>query len=120
MKKIFLVPAMALSFTACKNHSITDSAALNAGMQTIQSKQQPKVVYKDRVVYTNSSSHTAEVRKRGMSNTAKYAIIGGVGGAVIGGVATKSAKGAVIGGVVGAGTGYILGRKRDRKTGRIH
>lgn len=121
MKKIILIPALAIVFSACKDHSLTENASLN-GVQTqttVATKQQPKVVYRDRVVYQNTSSHTAQVQKKGMSNRAKYAIVGGVGGAVIGGVATKSTKGAVIGGVLGAGTGYILGRKRDKKTGRL-
>ena len=54
-----------------------------------------------------------------MSKSAKYAIIGGAGGAVVGGVATKSTKGAVIGGVVGAGAGYLFGRKKDKQSGRV-
>ncbi len=53
--------------------------------------------------------------KKGMSNSAKGAIIGGVGGAVAGAVIGKNAKGAVIGGVIGAAGGYILGKKKDKK-----
>lgn len=54
-------------------------------------------------------------KKKGVSNSAKGAIIGGVGGAVAGAVIGKNAKGAVIGGVVGAAGGYILGKKKDKK-----
>ena len=58
----------------------------------------------------------AEVKKKeGMSNAAKGAIIGGVGGAAAGAVIGKNGKGAVIGGVVGAAGGYILGKKKDKK-----
>lgn len=62
---------------------------------------------------------TQPVRRRGISKAAKGAIIGGVGGAVIGGVIGKNAKGAIIGGAAGAAGGYILGRSKDRKDGRI-
>ena len=55
---------------------------------------------------------TPEKKKNtGWSEAAKKATIGGVGGAVIGGVIGKGAKGAAIGGVIGAAGGYILGRK---------
>ena len=58
-------------------------------------------------------------KNTGWSDAAKDATIGGVGGAVIGGVIGKGGKGAVIGGVLGAAGGYILGRKKDRKSGRV-
>lgn len=54
-------------------------------------------------------------KKKGISNGAKGAIIGGVGGAIAGAVIGKNAKGAVIGGVIGAAGGYILGKKKDKK-----
>ena len=57
-------------------------------------------------------------RRRGWSHAAKDAVIGGVGGAVVGGVVGHSVGGAAIGGVVGAGGGYIIGRKRDKREGR--
>jgi hypothetical protein len=40
----------------------------------------------------------------------KGALIGGAGGAVLGGLFTGSAKGAIIGGAAGAGIGAILGK----------
>ena len=63
----------------------------------------------------------AEAKKKneGWSQAAKGTTIGGVGGAVIGGVIGKGAKGAAIGGIIGAAGGYILGRKADRKSGRV-
>ena len=61
----------------------------------------------------------AKKKNTGWSDAAKDATIGGVGGAVLGGVIGKGGKGAVIGGVIGAAGGYILGRKKDRKSGRI-
>jgi len=73
---------------------------------------------------TSSSSNTgtstaAAPQKKGVSKAAKGAIIGGVGGAIVGGVASKSGKGAIIGGVVGAAGGYIIGRSKDKKDGRV-
>ena len=61
----------------------------------------------------------APSRPRGMSSAAKDAAIGGVGGAVLGGVIGHSVGGAVIGGVLGGGAGYAIGRSRDRRTGRV-
>lgn len=58
-------------------------------------------------------------KKKGMSSSAKGAIIGGVAGAAAGAVIGKDAKGAVIGGAVGAAGGYIIGRNKDKKSGRI-
>jgi hypothetical protein len=65
---------------------------------------------------------TPEVKKKkGWSDAAKGATIGGVGGAVAGAVISKNkGKGAVIGGVVGAAGGYILGRRADKKSGRAN
>jgi hypothetical protein len=61
-----------------------------------------------------------EVKKKtGVSDAAKGAVIGGVGGAAAGAVISRSGKGAVIGGVIGAAGGYILGRKKDKQSGRI-
>ena len=61
-----------------------------------------------------------EVKKKtGISDAAKGAVIGGVGGAAAGAVIGRSGKGAVIGGVIGAAGGYILGRKKDKQSGRI-
>ncbi len=70
---------------------------------------------------TGAGTTTAPEKKKntGWSDAAKDATIGGVGGAVIGGVIGKGGKGAVIGGVIGAAGGYILGRKKDRKSGRV-
>ena len=70
---------------------------------------------------TGDGTTPAETKKKntGWSQAAKTATIGGVGGAVIGGVIGKGAKGAAIGGVIGAAGGYILGRKADRKSGRV-
>jgi len=73
------------------------------------------------VAQTTSSSTgtTTTVTKKGWSNKAKGAVIGGVGGAVVGAaVSKKKGKGALIGGVVGAAGGYIIGNEKDKKQGR--
>lgn len=63
-------------------------------------------------------SSSAPSKPRGWSNAAKDAAIGGVGGAIVGGVIGKG-KGAIIGGVIGAGGGYVIGRAKDKRTGRV-
>ena len=68
----------------------------------------------------NSTTAVQPVKKKGWSKAAKGAVIGGVGGAVVGAVVSKKkVKGAIIGGVVGAAGGYILGRSKDKKEGRV-
>ncbi|MEG1581072.1 MAG: OmpA family protein [Bacteroidaceae bacterium] len=53
-----------------------------------------------------------------MNNTAKGGLIGGGGGALLGGIigniAGNTAVGAAIGGVVGAGAGVLIGKKMDK------
>lgn len=61
----------------------------------------------------------APSRPRGISSAAKDAAIGGVGGAVLGGVIGHGVGGAVVGGVIGGGAGYAIGRAKDRRTGRV-
>jgi len=77
-------------------------------------------------VSSNSVAHSttypavaATPARKGWSNRAKGAAIGGVGGAVVGAVVSKKkGKGAIIGGVLGAAGGYIIGTEKDKKTGR--
>ncbi|RYZ22454.1 MAG: hypothetical protein EOO16_09160 [Chitinophagaceae bacterium] len=59
-------------------------------------------------------------KKKGISKTAKGAIIGGVAGAVGGAVLNKKNRGAgaIIGGVIGAAGGAVIGRSQDKKDGR--
>lgn len=57
--------------------------------------------------------------KKGWSKKAKYGTIGAAAGAATGVLVSKNnSKGAVIGGVIGAGSGYLYGRKKDKKEGR--
>ncbi len=65
---------------------------------------------------TEPATAPVEEKKKGWSNAAKDAVIGGgvgaVGGAIIG---KKKVKSAAIGAAVGAAGGYIIGRKKDKK-----
>ena len=72
----------------------------------------------------NTSNTTAEApvkQDKGWSDAAKGTAIGAGSGAVLGAVVAKNdrGKGAVIGSVIGAGAGYIIGRSRDKKSGRV-
>ncbi|HZH36397.1 MAG TPA: membrane lipoprotein lipid attachment site-containing protein [Flavisolibacter sp.] len=69
---------------------------------------------------TSGTSGTTAKKKEGWSKTAKGAVIGGAGGAVVGAVINKRnrAAGAVIGGVVGGAAGAVIGRSQDKKDGR--
>jgi hypothetical protein len=62
----------------------------------------------------STASTTVPEKKKGWSNAAKDAAIGGASGAVLGAIIGKG-KGAVIGGILGGAGGYILGRKKDKK-----
>jgi uncharacterized membrane protein len=131
MKKVlFPFVASVMLFTACKNESrdyVASESAIAEGIgagalmhKELAVTEKKVVVPTERVVYVNSSSNEAKVtKKKGMSKAAKGAIIGGTAGAVTGGIITKSGKGAVVGGIIGAGTGYIIGRKQDKKDGRV-
>ena len=68
----------------------------------------------------NQTSSTIPQEKKGWSNSAKDAVIGGVGGAVVGAVISKKkGTGAVIGGILGAAGGYILGKKKDKNANQV-
>ncbi|SFQ69011.1 YMGG-like glycine zipper-containing protein [Hymenobacter arizonensis] len=61
-----------------------------------------------------AQAQTEPTPKKGWSNKAKGAAVGGGAGAVTGAV-IGGGKGAIIGGAAGAVGGGILGRKRDKK-----
>jgi uncharacterized protein YcfJ len=56
--------------------------------------------------------------QRRMSSQAKGAIIGGAGGALLGGLIGHNLKGALLGAAVGAGGGYIVGNEHRRTVER--
>lgn len=69
---------------------------------------------------SSSTNNAKVVQKKGWSKAAKYSVIGGAGGAVLGAVINKRNRvaGGVIGGVLGGGIGYGIGRSKDKKEGR--
>ena len=70
----------------------------------------------DNTVAENNTNTTTTTQKKGMSRTAKGALIGAGVGAVTGAVVSKKkGKGAIIGGLIGAGAGAVTGNVIDRK-----
>lgn len=69
---------------------------------------------------SGTAAAPAAAEKKGISKTAKGAIIGGVAGAAGGALINKKnrAAGAVIGGIVGAGAGAVIGNQADKRDGR--
>jgi len=68
------------------------------------------------ISHAQTQTKTVHKTKKGWSNKAKGAAIGGGAGAVTGAVVSHNkAKGAIIGGAVGAGAGYLVGRHKDKK-----
>ncbi|MDB5112648.1 MAG: hypothetical protein JWR67_3762 [Mucilaginibacter sp.] len=64
----------------------------------------------------------AQAQHKKISSQGQGAIIGGAGGAVVGGLVGHGVGGALIGGAIGAGGGYIIGnehRKHAEKQRRI-
>ena len=57
---------------------------------------------------------TAIALLAGCTNAEKGAVIGGVGGAAVGGLVTGDVGGAAVGGGIGAVGGYLIGRSQDR------
>lgn len=82
------------------------------------------------IAFLLTTSNFAQAQSK-ISPQGKGAIIGGAGGAVVGGLVGHNVKGALIGGAIGAGGGYVIGnehrrhlakkrRAEWRRTHRIH
>ena len=70
--------------------------------------------------YQDASSETpAPAKKKGWSAAAKGTVIGAGAGAIAGGIIGHNLGGAAIGAAAGGGAGYLIGRAKDRKTGRV-
>ncbi len=70
---------------------------------------------------SSSTTNQAKVeKKKGWSKAAKYGVIGGGTGVVLGAVINKKNRvaGGAIGGTVLGGIGYLWGRSKDKKEGR--
>ncbi len=111
------VEAAKTNRTALRSTKTSTPAKSTTSQTTSASTSTGTAPAKDTVSTVPSTANTPTAsEKKGMSNSTKGAILGGVGGAVGGAIISKKkGKGAIIGGAVGAAGGYILGRKKDKK-----
>jgi hypothetical protein len=138
MKK-YLVIFSTLAVVACNNSKVNDNAN-NEKQRVIDSMATVNAVKSEmkRSNVNSSNNHNSvstannagttnnentSVKKKGMSNTTKGALIGTATGIVVGagtGAATSEDKGkgavfgGIIGGAVGSGIGYGIGAKKDK------
>jgi hypothetical protein len=137
---ITIAAAIAVVVTACKNNPGTILQVSNmdtAGFAQFQSwkvinGQGPVAVSKTVAVnkkravnktgsMTSATTNNAMVaKKKGWSKAAKYSVIGGGSGIILGAVINKRNRvaGGAIGGAVLGGLGYLFGRIQDKKDGR--
>jgi hypothetical protein len=144
--RLILFSTMVMGFTACSNvkiESLSDVKKDTVPGNEVAKPEERDERFRDVVVYSQrpmevasveqvneqesnsggtittadeSTAATAEEKKKGISNTAKGAIIGAGVGAVTGAVVSKKkGKGAIIGGVVGAAAGAGVGAVIDKK-----
>lgn len=70
--------------------------------------------------YKDAATETpAPAKKKGWSSAAKGTVIGAGVGAIAGGIIGHNLGGAAIGAAAGGGAGYLIGRGKDRKSGRV-
>ena len=148
MKKVFSIFAVVITLAACKNNksdippnmvlvdttglsksnSLTDVGnkkyVITPKAEVVPSKTQNTTSAAAANAPVNNSAATPAPaqRDKGWSDAAKGTAIGAGSGAILGAVVSgdgNRGKGAVIGAVVGAGTGYVIGRTRDKKSGRV-
>ncbi len=148
MKKLLLytsvVASLAIIVAACNTNPVAVTPLVNedttgfAQFKEMKAMEAQALAYKNyqaanapaarqaaaskNVTMSSASTNEAKVaKKKGWSKSAKYAVIGGTGGAVLGAIINKRnpVKGAVIGAVVLGGGGYIFGRSQDKKDGRF-
>ena len=102
---------------------VNKSATENTGNESVRKTQTStkKIANNTNNNSTSTNNNNTEnTKNKGWSDAAIGATAGGVGGSVLGAVVSKDkVKGAIIGGVIGGGTGYLIGRSRDRKSGRV-
>ena len=102
---------------------INKSTMGNNGNENVKSTQTSTKKISTNTNNTSTSTNnnnTENTKNKGWSDAAIGATAGGLGGSVLGAAVSKNkVKGAIIGGVIGGGTGYIIGRSRDRKSGRV-
>ncbi|WP_162127768.1 glycine zipper family protein [Flavobacterium phycosphaerae] len=132
MKKIILLLVVTFGVASCKDVAAEKAAQEKAKQATVDSMK--LVMEKQRAIdsmktvmaeqearqqQASLSSTATTPQKKGMSNTAKGALIGAGVGAVTGAVVSKKkGEGAIIGGLagaaVGAGTGAVIDSKKKK------
>jgi len=132
MKQVFIILAMSGVMLSCKHKTSDETKVLSATelrdsleMAKYKETKAREAAAQQRVVTTTTTQSapvttTAAPKKKGWSSAAKGTAIGAGSGAILGAIIDKNhrGRGAVIGGVAGGGAGYIIGRKKDKKTGR--
>ena len=116
-----------------KSNAMTDAAKADKTTSTRtwgtneQARATTHAVYPENGTTTTANTTTSTTtttpavpqRDKGWSSAAKGTAIGAGTGAVVGAIVGKNAKGAIIGAIVGGGTGYVIGRSKDRRSGRV-
>ena len=139
MKKIFTITSAvmitAVIAVSCKSKTVAtenanvlsavDSAEFAAFQEWKEQQELKKMkeattvryVERRQPVASTSPAVATQPAKKKWSNATKGAVIGGAGGAVIGGVVAKNNRvaGVLVGGVLGAGAGYGIGKSIDNK-----
>jgi hypothetical protein len=108
---------------------INDNAVIGENNNPMgQSVANAKITKKKKVVansnyysQTNSNESAGIPKDKGLSHAAKGTIVGAGTGAITGALINKEHRGtgAIIGALIGAGSGYVIGRVTDKKTGRV-
>lgn len=104
-----------------KEDARVDSIAQVKATQTAalkqSTKQRPSAVRNTEV--KDEYYEQSAPKKKGWSAAAKGTAIGAGAGAITGALIDhKHGRGAIIGGLVGGGAGYVIGRNKDKQTGR--
>lgn len=141
MRLIVFLLAISAFFSNCNSNSSNVSAgnkdsamikdAANAPSKHPTHKKEHEHTVANDGSYSSSSTQPATTtttttqpeapQKKGWSSAAKGAVIGGVAGGAAGAIIDKNNRlvGGVVGAAIGSGAGYLIGRSRDRKTGRV-
>ena len=130
MKKIFVLFAMALAFSSCKNaakeeavkqaaiKAVKDSMRLDSfRMVEVAQKEEAAKIAEDKRILMLSEARAAENAPAATMATPRTT---STSSSTTTTTTKKKGRGAIIGGVAGAGAGYLIGRGQDKKTGRAN
>lgn len=134
MKKLMYIVFVAGALSACQNKYKAEAQAKADSLKMVQDSLKidslQRAAEASKATQTSAAPKTEvhntyvtqqEQKKKGWSNAAKGAVIGGAAGAIGGALIDKKhGQGAIIGGVAGAGAGYLIGHAKDKKTGRAN